>query len=502
VLKIVLKTMKWSFIVFCVYVASLFFRQERISGKIVEHALASQVPSNLVVSVDSLAFGFRHGFTVEGFRVYDREKPSSITPVASADSVHIDFLKRNVRIEGARYPRLPDSYYAPGNQERNSRIEAKLPELPKFMLTLVRAEILSLAPQLVTAEVVVKPARAEFGNVTVEWARSESKVEGFCYIDFDDQILYGEVEGLATQAHIRPMIDTLDVPVALAYMDEFTEVPSAVPAWCSWKVNLVNNDFDLKLKLKPALGKYNSVPMRKADGFIHLHSYTRGDCLNYRTVIGPVKASDTSDRPLEGTITVVGTNNYNVVDVSAKSAMPLADVIKIAGFEGDYVDGQAIGKAQGELQFRFPRAMSNNYEVLNGHGSLKFTEGRLARIKLFAGLTELLADKVPGVSFIVDQSEASLDYVIENGVIKTDNVCIEGGLFSIRMRGSYDTVKDNLDFVVRVQFIRRDTLMGKLVNPIFWPFSKLLMEFKLLGSVDDPKWEYLSIVVRILEVAK
>ena len=122
VLKIVLKTMKWSFIVFCVYVASLFFRQERVSGKIVEHALASQVPSNLVVSVDSLAFGFRHGFTVEGFRVYDREKPSSITPVASADSVHIDFLKRNVRIEGARYPRLSDSYYAPGNQERNSRI--------------------------------------------------------------------------------------------------------------------------------------------------------------------------------------------------------------------------------------------------------------------------------------------------------------------------------------------------------------------------------------------
>jgi hypothetical protein len=146
--------------------------------------------------------------------------------------------------------------------------------------------------------------------------------------------------------------------------------------------------------------------------------------------------------------------------------------------------------------------MTNNYEVLNGRGSVQFGNGRLARLKIFAGLTEMLADKVPGVSYIVDRSQASLDYTIENGVFKSDNIVIEGGLFSVRMRGAYDIPGDKLDFTVLIQFMKKDSLMDMFLRPVVWPFSKLLMEFRLQGSIDDPQWEYVSIVDRLLEAAK
>ena len=40
--------------------------------------------------------------------------------------------------------------------------------------------------------------------------------------------------------------------------------------------------------------------------------------------------------------------------------------------------------------------------------------------------------------------------------------------------------------------------MGKLLHPITWPFTKLLLEFKTKGPLDDADWEYISIIDRIL----
>ena len=124
-------------------------------------------------------------------------------------------------------------------------------------------------------------------------------------------------------------------------------------------------------------------------------------------------------------------------------------------------------------------------------------------MNLFAGLTKILADHVPGVRQLVDQSRASVDYRIENGVIRMDNASIDGGVFSIKMDGSFDTVKNALDFNVHVLFSRDDTLMGKyFIRPVTWPFSKLLLEFKLTGSSDKPQWKYISIIDRVINIIK
>ena len=109
-----------------------------------------------------------------------------------------------------------------------------------------------------------------------------------------------------------------------------------------------------------------------------------------------------------------------------------------------------------------------------------------------------MADKVPGVGFVVNQSDASVDFTVTNGVFRSENVYIEGGLISLKGWGSYDMAKDDLDFTVRVQFLKNESILGKLVHPVTWPFTKLLLEFRATGPLDDPKWEYISILDRIL----
>ena len=494
--------MKWTFIVFLVYVGSLFFREERLPTRWVERIVEGHAPTNIVFHLDSLSVGLMRGVHIRGLRVYDTAASEPMEPLVMADSVSVRPLLRRLRIEGLKYSRLPESYYLPGNFSKDERVGVVLPEVPRFSLTLVRPEILGVAPERVVADVELTGNRLTVGRIRLDWPDQDESMslDGVLKIDFVSQVVEGSVKGFAKQHHIRPLLEAVDVPVAFPYFDAFTEVPCKVPAYCGWHVNLVNNDFDLDLDLHPTMGKYNGVPMKSADGKIHLHVYTRDNCLNYRQTIGPISARGLKDEALNGTVIVTGTNGYNTVDVEARSAMAVADILKIGGFTGEYVGEDVFGKSECKLQFRFPRAMTNNYEVLNGEGHLSIRDGMLMRLKGFKGLLDAMPSIAPAVSWLSDSTQASCDYVIENGVLKTENIYIEGSVFSIKMYGAFDTVRNALDFTVRVQFTKKDSLVGKLLHPLTWPFTKLLLEFKLTGTTEAPQWKYLSVVDRVLEV--
>ena len=57
---------------------------------------------------------------------------------------------------------------------------------------------------------------------------------------------------------------------------------------------------------------------------------------------------------------------------------------------------------------------------------------------------------------------------------------------------------DKLDITAQVRIFKNDSILGKITNPISWTFSKLLMEFKVYGSIEDPKWKYISVIERLL----
>ena len=50
--------------------------------------------------------------------------------------------------------------------------------------------------------------------------------------------------------------------------------------------------------------------------------------------------------------------------------------------------------------------------------------------------------------------------------------------------------------------MKKDSLAGKILHPLTWPFTKLLLEFRLRGSPSEPEWKYVSVIDRVLEVAK
>ena len=609
-----LKTVKWIFIAFLIFTGSLFFREQRLPKSWVDLAAARISTTNLVVSCESASFGFRRGLTLAGVVVRDTTRRNALEPVVEARTVNLDYAARQVRVVGARIPRMPDSYYSTECRERNEPLDVEFPEIREFLLVLDRPAILGVRPERISLHVAMHKKWIALDDIRLDWWPTEgvrSSLDGRFRIDLNDQKVTGEVHGLGTQAQIRPLLETLDIVSSLPYMDAFTDLPAPVPARAVYDIDLATGDFGMSLALQPTMGKYRGVPLARADGTLNVQTGIRGTNCNVRLDIGLASAYDPEGRKLSGGIGLTVTNDlvrlsYDVyselayedalkicefltpedlspvecytapvVSMKGTSGVSLADIghndlafdvrLKQGAFLGfrlndaaarftlkrdvlDFVEATATGRTGGKVaatgrlsipEFDGARATfrtkvnyangsleeladflkfdlgerdgrvngwcelegpaSTNFAArLNGKGRLEISEGHLAQMKMFAGLTSLLADKVPGVGFLVNQSQASADFTITNGVFRSENVYIEGGVVSLKGWGAYDIAKDNLDFTVRVQFLKKESLMGKIIHPMTFPFTKLLLEFKATGPIDSPKWDYISIIDRIL----
>jgi hypothetical protein len=124
------------------------------------------------------------------------------------------------------------------------------------------------------------------------------------------------------------------------------------------------------------------------------------------------------------------------------------------------------------------------------------------RMRGFTGLIDLLAEKVPGVSYVTDRTHAKFEYEMDKGEITIKEGVVDGGLFALNLSGSYNMIEDKLDNTAQVRFLKNDSLMSKLVTPVTWVFSKLLLEYRLTGSSANPKWEYVSVIDRVKDIVK
>lgn len=502
-LKILYKTVKWSFIVLCIFILSLFFRVQEIPGSWIMPLVERYVPENCIVHVGSVGIGFRHGVSVYDLRVYDRESENGFDPVVSAKSIRISPRQRLIEIDDLKYPRLPESYYLPGYTERNERLDFELPDVERFKLVLTRPSILATEPERVTAEVYVKNSCLSVENIRLDWPDKDEPMSltGYCRVDLGEQIVAGRVEGTAKQHHIRPLLVALDIPISVVYMDAFTEVPGKIPASCGWKVNLINNDFQLDVGIDTKMGKYNQVAMEKAKGSINVSTQIRGNTLNYKVVIGPIAAVGLHEENLDGTVVIEGVNGMNTVKIDARSSLPTDSLLRIAGFEKSYVGDEVVANTSCNIELAFPEEMTD-IKDLRGRGHVEMREGQILKMRDFSGMLELLSTYLPGFSAITDVTQITGDFEVENGRLKSDNILIEGSALSIMMDGYYDFIKDELNYSVRAQFVRSDSSLSSFFHAVQWPFSKLLLEFRLTGTADNPQWRYVSVLDRVLEVGK
>jgi len=175
------------------------------------------------------------------------------------------------------------------------------------------------------------------------------------------------------------------------------------------------------------------------------------------------------------------------------SKIDLSDLAKVFS-----ITNSKAGECSGKMQLSGIPG-TNQLQTLNGEGSFEIINGQLNRLRLFAGLTDYLTKNVPGVSSIVDQSSCSLNFIIKDGILSSRNFSIEGDVFSVKGKGTYDIAKDNLDFVVHVGFFKEKTIAGRISRIVTFPFKKLLLEFKVFGSIDNPDWSYVNILEKIVD---
>ena len=605
------------FIVFVLFLGSLFFREQKLPRFVVDSITAKCSTDNFLLDCENAYFSFRYGLRLFNISLYDKRKEDAFSnPVARAKIVHYEFSKKTLRLDTLEYERLSDSYYNPvdDGSPDEAPLDFEIPDIPVTTIVMTSPSILGLKPDKVALNVNMIPQMGCIAFNDLEIVSSsrhgDTVLRGSAMMDIENQKFTSHLKGSATQRQIRPLIETLDVQCALPYMDAFTDIPVPVKCDAFFDVDLLAGDFAMKLKLDvERMGRYNSVPMAYAKGEIDFKSKIIEGRRNVVTKVTVADAEDCEGRKLSGWVTVDDFSGKFKVGYDSKTELMIDDSLKIAdfmdpstfdfvrfdgdsritvsGFSGTSSDALEFNDLNGEVWaksgslsgFRFSDlngryslkkdvvsleaamagtdggkvdfsgfvwcekfeddkahfalkgsyrngtlkewadtlrfdlgerkgsvdidldisgvATSNMWNTVNGVGSIRITEGHLARVKVFSGLTELLAEKVPGVSFLVDQTQASADFKFDNGIVSTKNLYIEGGLVSIKGWGGYDIANDNLDFVVRVQFMKRESLAGKAIHLLTFPVTKTLLEFKVSGSIDDPKWENIQITDRI-----
>lgn len=132
-----------------------------------------------------------------------------------------------------------------------------------------------------------------------------------------------------------------------------------------------------------------------------------------------------------------------------------------------------------------------------GKGQTTLSEGHLNRLPVFAGLTDLIAENVPGVKSITDQSNAKSEFTIVDGIVKTKHLEITGSFFSVEGKGTYSLPDDALDFSLIVGVFKKESLIGNVTRWVTVPVSRLLMEFAMTGSLSDPKWHRKGTIKKI-----
>ena len=190
--------------------------------------------------------------------------------------------------------------------------------------------------------------------------------------------------------------------------------------------------------------------------------------------------------------------DYAATATVFRTALDMKDVALEEISHAFNVTNARAGLVSGDIQLNGP-THGRTIEHLSGEGHVTIRDGVIHRMKLFAGLTDYLSRTIPGISSLVNQSSGSMDFTIRDSVLHTDNLLLEGDIFSISGRGTYNIATDKLEFTIRANIFKQKTIAGRITRLVTLPFTRLLLEFKVFGSLENPDWSYVNIIEKITE---
>jgi len=139
----------------------------------------------------------------------------------------------------------------------------------------------------------------------------------------------------------------------------------------------------------------------------------------------------------------------------------------------------------------------HHLKSLNGTFSLSIKNGRVFMLPLFGGFSKWMARIIPGLHFVLRQSDASGDFTMGNGFIESEKISIQGDVLSLQGAGTL-TLPQHLDFRVQVKLMKDHTLVAKVLRFATFPITKLL-EFRVRGPFSDPNWYPINFSLDLLD---
>ncbi|MBP5544703.1 MAG: hypothetical protein ILM98_11545 [Kiritimatiellae bacterium] len=143
---------------------------------------------------------------------------------------------------------------------------------------------------------------------------------------------------------------------------------------------------------------------------------------------------------------------------------------------------------------------TNTLSSLSGTAEAHARNAAITRIPLFAGLTDFIARNVAGIDLLVMQSDSDVTISVTNGLATVERFSIDGNMMSLVSKGKWrlDAEGMPVEGVAQVRFFHSRSLMGILARIVTLPVSKL-MEFRVYGPFERPKWDYIGLIDRLAE---
>ena len=229
-----------------------------------------------------------------------------------------------------------------------------------------------------------------------------------------------------------------------------------------------------------------SAPAATARGFRFSQIAVSGG-VNGSVIDFPRISAQAMDGTLKGSFKVSGFGDDRTVSASLSvSEVPQAQWAFLLGREAD---AQAGGTLNMGATYDGPFAELGGKVPMRGHGtfSADIHDARLFRIPLFAGLTDILVTYIPGVNFLVDQSEGQVRASLDEGRWNLSSLSVSGAAFSIDGSGTASADGSEIDIVARVRLMNKRTWLGRLVQRLLSPISGLF-GVRASGSFDSPRW--------------
>ena len=188
------------------------------------------------------------------------------------------------------------------------------------------------------------------------------------------------------------------------------------------------------------------------------------------------------------TFTAAGTNMEYRVDLSAEHC----DVHNMLESSRGK-PSEASGLLNGYLELY---GRGSDLAAMQGRGSVEIADGVLAEVPLFGVFSQILNSLAAGLGSTKITSARCL-YTVTDRTVKTDDLIVDAGAFTLRSHGKVD-FNGKLDFRVKLQFLRLvpgfNLLWDIIIGNIF--------EYKIGGTLAEPSYRPVNLPSEIMPHSK